>query len=602
MPTTTLGSDFTVKINGSAISQDWQLQIDSIEVDDALYMPSMCVMRFFDPQFAMIDSSNVSIGAAIEISVGEQRIGDTAADTGTIFKGEITSLEPIYERQFDALVIRAYDKAHRMMRTRNTKTFLNVTFSDVISELASGSGLSADVTATTAQHKYLVQDNQTDYEFAQSLARQMGFILRVDDAKLVFKSASTVKTAEVGATFVNNGNLLTFRPRLTSTGQWNTVKVRGWDVATKQAIAGEGSAETAEVVNELSTDGPATAQTAFGENTWLLERAGPVDQSEAQALAKALNTHSARGYAQAEGEIMGNPNVKAGTVINVTNVGTKFSGKYFVARAIHRFDQVNGYRTFFEADNGDGATIADLVLRGVGENDLTRVATKRLGLTIGVVTNNKDPDEFGRVKVKLPILDDNIESDWARLASPMAGGTRGLLFLPEVNDEVVVAFEDGDPSRPFVLGALWNGTDLTPETAANAVEGNGQVKLRVFKTRTGHMVTFDDTDNAGKVTIKTVKGLKIEFDDASSGKITVADGNGTNKVEIDVTGNKITVESGTEIDLKSQTIKLTATNIQVSADAQLELKGGATLKASGPQVEVNGSGQLALKGGMVMIN
>lgn len=600
MPTTTLGSDFTVKINGSPISQEWQLQISSIEVDDALYMPSMCVMRFFDPQFVMLDSSNIGIGKSVEISVSEQRIGDTATDSGSIFKGEITSLEPEYDMDgFVSLVIRAYDKAHRMMRTRNTKTFLNVTFSDVVSQLASSSGLSADATSTASQHKYLVQDNQTDYEFAQSLARQMGFVLRVDDTKLIFKSSSTAKGDEVAVKF--GDNLLSFRPRLTSIGQWNTVKVRGWDVANKQAVVGQGSAQTAEVINAVSTEGPSAAQTAFGQKTWLMERAGPVDQSEAEALAKALNTRSASGYAQAEGEIFGNPNVKAGSVLNVSNVGTKFAGKYFVARAIHRFDQVEGYRTRFEVDNGDGATTADLVLRGVGENDLARVATKRLGLTIGIVTNNNDPDAYGRVKVKLPVLDDTIESDWARLATPMAGNARGLMFLPEVNDEVVVAFEDGDPSRPFVLGALWNGQDATPETTANALDG-GNVKLRVFKTRTGHLVTFDDTDNAGKVTIKTVKGLKIEFDDASSGKITVADGNGTNKVEIDVTGSKITVESGTEIDLKSQTIKLTATNIQVSADAQLELKGGATLKASGPQVEVNGSGQLALKGGMVMIN
>ncbi len=600
MPTVTLGSDFTVKINGSPLSQEWQLQIASIEVDDALFMPSMCLMRFYDPQFVMLDSSNIAIGKSVEISVSEQRIGSQQSATGSIFKGEITSLEPEYDSAgFVSFVIRAYDKSHRMMRTRNTKTFLNVTFSDVVSQLASSSGLSASTASTTAQHKYLVQDNQTDYEFAQSLARQLGFILRVDDSQLVFKSASAAKGTEITVTY--GQDLISFRPRLTSIGQWNTVHVRGWDVANKQAIAGQGTAETSEVISTVSTAGPATAQTAFGQNTWLLERVGPVDQSEADAFAKALNTRSASGYAQADGEITGNPNIKAGSVLNVTNVGTKFSGKYFVTRAIHRFDQVSGYRTYFEVDNGEGETTADLILRGVGENDLARAATRRYGLTIGLVTNNADPDGFGRVKLKFPMLDDSLESDWARLATPMAGNDRGFMFLPEVNDEVVVAFEDGDPSRPFILGALWNGQDKTPETTDNAVAG-GAVKLRILKTRTGHTVTFDDTDNAGKITIVTVKGLKVELDDASSGKITVADGNGTNKVEIDVTSSKITVESGTEIDLKSQTIKLTATNIQVSADAQLELKGGATLKASGPQVEVNGSGQLALKGGMVMIN
>src|SRR5437899_1321842 len=89
-------------------------------------------------------------------------------------------------------------------------------------------------------------------------------------------------------------------------------------------------------------------------------------------------------------------------------------------------------------------------------------ASRVQGLAVGIVTNNEDPENHGRIKVKFPWLADNHESDWARMAAPMAGNNRGAYFLPEVNDEVLVAFEHGSIDAPIIVGALWNGKDTPP--------------------------------------------------------------------------------------------------------------------------------------------
>src|SRR5437868_30783 len=119
------------------------------------------------------------------------------------------------------------------------------------------------------------------------------------------------------------------------------------------------------------------------------------------------------------------------------------------------------------------------------------------GVVVGIVTNNQDPDGLGRVKVRFPWLSDTDESTWARVAAPMAGKDRGAYFLPEVDDEVLVAFEHGDPRFPYVLGALWNGNAqpfLTNE--------DGKNDLRVIRSRSGHTIVLNDKD--GEETIEIV--------------------------------------------------------------------------------------------------
>lgn len=200
------------------------------------------------------------------------------------------------------------------------------------------------------------------------------------------------------------------------------------------------------------------------------------------------------------------------------------------------------------------------------------LASRVSGVVVAVVTNNKDEDGLGRVKVRFPWLSEQDESQWARMAAPMAGKQRGIYFLPEVDDEVLVAFEHGDIRFPYVLGALWNGKDAPPET-----NGDGKNNLRVIRSRSGHVIRLNDED--GKETVEIV------------------DKSEKNRIVIDTAKNSITITSDKDITLSAAqgTITLDAQKIAIksSADAKLEagagldLKAQATLTVKGATVNIN---------------
>lgn len=194
------------------------------------------------------------------------------------------------------------------------------------------------------------------------------------------------------------------------------------------------------------------------------------------------------------------------------------------------------------------------------------------GVVVGIVTNNKDPDGVGRVKLKFPWLSTEDESAWARVASPMAGKKRGIFFLPEVDDEVLVVFEHGDVNMPYIIGSLWNGVDLPPET-----NNDGKNNIRMIKSRSGHTITIDDTE--GKE------------------KIEIADKTGNNTITIDTKNNKLSFKSDKDIEISAPNGKVSINakdfEVKASTSAKVEASTGMDLKASGT---------MNIKGATVNIN
>jgi uncharacterized protein involved in type VI secretion and phage assembly len=303
--------------------------------------------------------------------------------------------------------------------------------------------------------------------------------------------------------------------------------------------------------------------------------------------------------------------LQAGVWLDLKGVGTRFSGKYRVSRALHRY--VDGhYVTRFEISGQRANTLGQLLA------PRTRDA---YGVMPAVVTNATDPDNLGRVKVKLgnwlnEANGQEIESDWVRVVSPMAGAERGFLFLPEVNDEVLVAFEYDDPNRPYVLGGLWSGTDKPPLASNKAVGGTGKVEKRVIRSRSGHQITLDDADNKEKIAIVDKTGNNyLEIDSAAnslllqtdaamelktkSGQtVKIADGksieviNGSDTIKIEA--GKITVESSGDLLLKGMNVKIEGTSVNISGQGEAKVESANTT--------VSGQGMLTLSGGMVKIN
>jgi uncharacterized protein involved in type VI secretion and phage assembly len=199
------------------------------------------------------------------------------------------------------------------------------------------------------------------------------------------------------------------------------------------------------------------------------------------------------------------------------------------------------------------------------------------GVVVGIVTNNQDPDGMGRVKVRFPWRDDADESFWARIAVLMAGPERGSYFLPEVDDEVLVAFDHGDIHHPYVLGALWNGQDQPPET-----NSDGKNNIRKIRSRSGHEIILDDNSEQQqeKVTVKTHAGHQIVLDDsAGQEKIEIKDKTENNTIVIDSVQNSIAIQSQMKVSIKSAMI-------DIEADTMLTLKAGATLTVQGALVKI----------------
>lgn len=192
------------------------------------------------------------------------------------------------------------------------------------------------------------------------------------------------------------------------------------------------------------------------------------------------------------------------------------------------------------------------------------------GVAIGLVTQNNDPEGLGRVRVSYPWHDQPRESYWARLASPMAGKDRGLVLIPEVGDEVLLAFERDDLRFPFVLGALWNGQDQPP-----VANDDGNNDKRLFKSRKGHRLLFDDGDR-GVVELALNDGKMIRIDDDG---MRIEDGKG-NQISIDSNSGAVTIEAAGKLTLKGS-------SVSIQASGSLDIKSSAAMSLTGSLIKLN---------------
>ena len=177
-----------------------------------------------------------------------------------------------------------------------------------------------------------------------------------------------------------------------------------------------------------------------------------------------------------------------------------------------------------------------------------------------LVTDINDPDGQGRVKISLPWSPDTgggRYETWARLATLMAGNNRGSWFIPDVNDEVLIVFEGGDPRRPYVIGALWNGSDKPPDSMDSA----GKNYRKVIRSRNGVKVTMDDNDGQEKLILETPGGQKITLKDGA-GAVEIVDSNG-NSVKLESSG--ITVTASAKVTVNATQVAISAGMVTVDA-------------------------------------
>ncbi len=599
---------FVITVDGTALPDDVAGLLVQAVVDDSLRLPDLFELRFRDPDRMVVAKGGFEVGAAVVISV-------LPADSQTpakLITGEVTSLEVEFDTAGTFTAVRGYDAAHRLFRGRRTTSYTQVTAADVVSAVAQRVSLpTGTVESTTTVHDHVSQAGSTDWDFLEGLAAEIGYELRVKDGKLDFgkpTAAGDAPTPEGDGSsqplvLAPGRDLLRIRASITAAEQVKEVQVRGWDVAQKKALVATAPAKTDSA--DLADTTPAGLAHVFGDPVHVASDVPYRTQAEVDVAATALADRIAGTFAEVHGVARGNPALRAGSAVTLDHVGAPFDGGYSVTTSRHVYDAGDGYTTAFAVTGRQERSLYGLAGGGgsapPGDG----------GVVVGVVTDVKDPQQQGRVKLKFPWLSDDYVSDWSRTVQPGAGKDRGGLCLPEVGDEVLVAFEQGDVRVPYVIGGLYNGVDTPKSGSVDLVDGNsGAVNRRSTVSRRGHRIDLLDQDGKTEgITLVTGDDkLKLVMDVSGTAITVHSDGSVT------VEGKQgVVVDSGSsKLELKGGQVSVSATSgvtidggggaVKVTSGSELSLKGTtATLEGSG-QAEVKGGAMCSISAAMVKIN
>ncbi|MFC9691318.1 VgrG-related protein [Kribbella sp. NPDC056951] len=584
MANANISSTLGISVAGGALPDDLMSLVAGVWVDDNLHLPDMFTLRFRDPDRLVLAKSQIAIGVELKLSVHAHQ----ESAPRDLLVAEVTALEIEVDSTGTFTVVRGYDAAHRMLRGTRSMTYQQSTISDIVRKVAQRNNIkTATIDSTSTVHDLVSQANQTDWDFLRMLADSVGYHLAVENKTLAFTKPVDASTAPSGSDGTQpqalelGSDLLRLRTAVTAAGQVPSVEVRGWDDASQRAVSA-----TAPVQTKTAEIGakPAELAKSFGAQPWVVTHVPHRTQATAEAAAKALAERVAGTFAELEGVCRGNPNLHAGSAVALSNLGAPFDGKYTLSRVRHVFDNDSGYTTLISVTGQQDRSMLGLS-GGSG--------SERHGIVTGVVTDIKDPDKLGRVKVRLPWMHDDFATTWSRVIQAGAGSNRGAMVIPEVNDEVLVAFDHGAIDAPYVLGGLYSAKNLPYAAQSESVDsGAGQVSRRAMVSRTGHSLELLEAAAQNGIWLQTGDGkLKVSMDAGNGPVITVhSDG-------------KVVVEAKDSVDITAQngSVKITGGDkIALSARAGITLDGGTgDVNVKGVKVALQGTAEASLSAAKV---
>ena len=587
--------DLRITVNGRPLEAAILETLQALEVHSDLDLPAMFALTFQDNDLRCLDGEAFKLGAALEIKLRTAPQADRASVEAVLIQGEITALEPEFSQAAVLFTVRGYTKQHRLQRGTHTKVWAKTTDADIARQSASQAGLRATVDATSEKYPSVFQHNQTDLEFLRARAERIGYQIYVEGGELFFKKgAAPLKT---GPELIWKENLIEFRPRLSVANQVAEVQVRGWDPKAKQALSGKAKTDGSLGLGQWQ----ASSSARNGSALVVVDDEPVASAAEAETVARAVLAQVNESFLQAEGACFGDPRLQAGQKVKVSGVGGRLSGDYILSSVRHTWSHGH-YETHFAVSGRRPETVADLL--GAGEAGR---ADRLYGVVTALVTSNNiandgehSGNDWAQVKVKFPWLDDTANSHWARLAAPMAGAERGFLTLPEVNDEVLVAFEHGDFDRPYIVGALWNGKDKPPLPISQVVK-DGKVVQRVFKSRAGHVFILDDTDGQEQIILRDKTGKNEIILSSKDNTLTVH----TEKDVIVQAKGKLNLKADQDISIEGQNVTIKsqqALKLEAGGAASLKATQSATVEGTSGVTVKNAAAQIALSGPTVSVN
>jgi phage protein D len=339
-------ADYDITVNGAQLTvlQKTHLTALSVELDTrkpGMFEFTLTGSNYLKTETEWIDDTSLfAVGNEVECKMGY------VDELQTLLVGEITGLEPEFDaRSLPRLVVRGYDRGHRLLRGRKTRTFAQQKDSDIASAIAGEAGLTGETTDSEVTHEYVCQAHQTDLEFLHERASRINYEVVVEGKKLLFRPVQNA-ASEV-ATLTREEDLLEFFPRLSTMRQLTETDVLGWDPKEKKEILGQ--SKTGDEASTMGGDksGGALVQGPFGDAAASTGDLPVATQAEADQIATARLNKASLELISGEGLCRGRNDLTAGIVIRIDGIGTRFSGLYYVVAASHRYGASRGYQTNF---------------------------------------------------------------------------------------------------------------------------------------------------------------------------------------------------------------------------------------------------------------
>jgi phage protein D len=319
---------FAVKLNGKPLLPEMSMWIVNVVVEEELDLPGMFTLELTSRingrgTSAWTDDARLSLGAAVEISMGY------GEDRESLMIGEIAALEPTFSIGGpSSIIVRGFDLRQRLNTVRRTRSFVDKKDSDIAAQIGVEAGVEIKAPDSRVKHAYVLQADQTDLEFLRDRASRIRHELVAVGKSLQFRPMADASTSTVTLTL--RDDLFEFRPRM-SFVPLTSVKVLGWDPKEKQTITA------------------AAPSSGAGDRVETLVRTPVASQEEADQIADASFADAGFEFIRGEGRVRGRTDVRAGTVVRFDDLGTRFSGGYYLTSVVHRYSRRDGYLTDFRA-------------------------------------------------------------------------------------------------------------------------------------------------------------------------------------------------------------------------------------------------------------
>jgi Rhs element Vgr protein len=556
---------FTVLSDGTAVSGIYQVLSIIVQREVNRIPTATLIIRDGDPGSQEFEASDADLfipGKRIEIKAGYQ------ANEETIFQGMVVSHSLKVRQQASILTIVCKDEAFKMTVGRNSRYYRDQTDSDVLEDIIGQNGLQSEVEATTRQLPEVVQYDCTDWDFLMTRTEALGKICTVEAGKISISAPDFLQTPAL--TLQYGATLLEFDAEMDARTQFKSVKSAGWAAADQTLSEAEESTSGVPDAGNISPDDLASAH---GTDPLTQRHTGNLPEAELQEWTKARLLRSRLAKVRGRAKFQGYAPILPGQLVKLQGVGARFEGIVFVSAIRH------------EVADGNWVTDAQIGLDPewfaaryeTAPPPAAALIPAIAGLHIGIVTQlENDPAGEHRIMVRLPLISPDDEGIWAKVATLDAGNNRGSFFRPEIDDEVIVGFLNGDPRYPVVLGACNSSAKPAPLEAKDDNHEKG------FITRSGMKWLFDDDKK--NMLLETPDGNKILVSGEDKA-IQIEDQNG-NKIILDADG--ITLESAKDIILKAAgDLKAEGINTEIKASASGEFSASATTTIKGGVVQIN---------------